>query len=83
MAKKIENPHSQQKLIDKYRELLQVKEKQPFNMINKLYQIDLLTAKEAVFCPKEVFKAATTKTNFKKKRSNIEIKNKQYWQKSK
>ena len=53
-----------------------MKEKQPFNMINKLYQIDLLTAKEAVFCPKEVFKAATTKTNFKKKRSNIEIKNK-------
>ena len=44
---------SEEQLVVKYRELLQGKEKnRPFNMINKLYQVDALSAKEVAIGPK-------------------------------
>lgn len=35
----------------------------PFNMISKLYQIELLTAKEAVLMPKDAIRAVSSKLN--------------------
>ena len=41
-------------MIVKYRELVQSKDKsKPFNMINKLYQVDAISAKEAPIAIKE------------------------------
>lgn len=43
-------------------------------MINKLYQIDFLSTKEALLVPKEGFKPVSTKLNIGNRGNNIEAK---------
>ena len=67
---------SDEMLLEKYRELVIKKDGlKPFNLINKLYQIEALTSKECVVAiPRDVIKVVATNCGQSRKNSDIEHK---------